>query len=45
MQDTLFHMRQQQPRVPAWFFERFHDRDEVDFRVRMHRIEERLTDA
>lgn len=45
VQDALFNMRQQQPRVPTWFFRRFHDRDEADFRSRMRRLEERPTNA
>ncbi len=35
VQDVLFQLRRHQPRVPVWFFRRFHDRDQQDFQYRM----------
>jgi hypothetical protein len=35
VQDLIFLGRQGQPRVPDWFFRRFHPADRVDFRVAM----------
>jgi hypothetical protein len=35
VQDVLFQLRAHQPRVPVWFFRRFHDRDQHDFQYRM----------
>ncbi len=45
VQDALFSMRQQQPRVPSWFFRQFHNRDEADFRSRMRQLEDRPANA
>lgn len=42
VQDVLFQMRRQQPRIPVWFFRRFHDRDKRDFEYRMRLLEERV---
>ncbi|GAA4237799.1 hypothetical protein GCM10022254_51110 [Actinomadura meridiana] len=42
VQDTLFHMRRLQPRLPTWFFQRHHDRDKADFQVRMQLLEGRF---
>ncbi|MEU4770764.1 S-4TM family putative pore-forming effector [Micromonospora sp. NPDC023644] len=39
IQDVLFHIRRQQPRMPSWFFWRFHDSDLADFRFRMRELE------
>ncbi|KUL40539.1 S-4TM family putative pore-forming effector [Actinoplanes awajinensis] len=35
VQDTLFHMRRLQPRLPTWYFQRYHDQDKTDFQVKM----------
>lgn len=45
IQDALFQMRRQQPRVPTWFFRRFHDSDATDFRFKMQALEARFGDA
>jgi hypothetical protein len=48
VQDALFELRRRQPRVPTWFFRRFHDSDMADFRFKMHSLESRVgvaTDA
>ncbi|RZU76030.1 hypothetical protein EV384_4627 [Micromonospora kangleipakensis] len=42
VQDVLFQMRRQQPRMPVWFFRRYHDRDKRDFEYRMSLIEARI---
>jgi hypothetical protein len=42
VQDVLFQMRRQQPRVPEWFFRRFHDADLADFTYRMQQLEQRV---
>ncbi|MFI6535675.1 S-4TM family putative pore-forming effector [Nonomuraea sp. NPDC050547] len=42
VQDTLYHMRRLQPRLPTWFFQRYHDQDKVDFQVRMQLLEARF---
>jgi len=39
VQDVLFQTRLRQPRVPRWFFQRFHDSDETDFRHKMEELE------
>lgn len=39
IQDVLFHIRRQQPRMPSWFFWRFHDSDLADFRFKMRELE------
>ncbi|MFD0686016.1 S-4TM family putative pore-forming effector [Actinomadura fibrosa] len=39
VQDTLFHVRQLQPRLPSWFFDEYHDQDEADFEVRRQLLE------
>ncbi|MGD6749575.1 S-4TM family putative pore-forming effector [Streptomyces sp. BH105] len=41
VQDTLFQMRRLQPRLPAWYFRRYHDQDKEDFRIRMQELETR----
>ncbi|HEV2633604.1 MAG TPA: S-4TM family putative pore-forming effector [Actinocrinis sp.] len=45
VQDVLFQTRLQQPRVPQWFFLRFHDNDMADFRYKMQTLEEQLANA
>jgi hypothetical protein len=45
IQDVLFQLRQQQPRVPTWFFRRFRDSDRADFRFKMHALEARVGNA
>jgi SMODS-associating 4TM effector domain len=45
VQDVLFQTRLQQPRVPTWFFQRFHDRDAADFRYKRHELEANLASA
>lgn len=42
IQDVLFQLRRQQPRVPNWFFRHFHDKDLADFRYKMHALEASL---
>ncbi|MEY9864321.1 hypothetical protein ABH935_009977 [Catenulispora sp. GAS73] len=42
IQDVLFQTRLQQPRVPQWFFRRFHDSDAADFRYKMKTLEAKL---
>lgn len=42
VQDTLFHMRRLQPRLPNWYFRRYHDEDRSDFQVKMQELEERF---
>jgi hypothetical protein len=42
VQDVLFHTRRQQPRLPTWFFQWFHDSDLADFRFRMQILETRF---
>jgi hypothetical protein len=39
VQDTLFHMRRVQPRMPYWYFRRYHDADKADFEVKRRTIE------
>lgn len=45
VQDVLFQTRRQQPRVPTWFFQRFHDSDAADFRYKMQALEAKLAGA
>ncbi|MDG4834230.1 S-4TM family putative pore-forming effector [Solwaraspora sp. WMMD1047] len=42
VQDTLYHMRQLQPRLPVWYFQRYHDQDKFDFQIRMQELEARF---
>lgn len=42
VQDTLFHMRRLQPRLPTWYFRRYHDQDKADFEIKMHELERRF---
>ncbi|WBB94467.1 S-4TM family putative pore-forming effector [Verrucosispora sp. WMMC514] len=42
VQDTLYHMRQLQPRLPVWYFQRYHDQDKSDFQIRMQELEARF---
>lgn len=42
VQDTLYQMRRLQPRLPAWYFRRYHDQDEGDFQIRMRELESRF---
>ncbi|MEU5260614.1 S-4TM family putative pore-forming effector [Amycolatopsis sp. NPDC021455] len=42
VQDTLYHMRRLQPRLPTWYFRRYHDQDKADFQVKMHELEARF---
>jgi SMODS-associating 4TM effector domain len=42
IQDAIFQVRRQQPRLPVWFFRRSHDSDKRDFEIRMRGLEERL---
>jgi hypothetical protein len=42
VQDTLFTMRRVQPRLPHWYFKRFHDKDEGDFEVKRDTLEGRF---
>jgi hypothetical protein len=39
VQDVIFQLRQQQPRVPTWFFRRFHEKDRSDFELAMRQLE------
>jgi hypothetical protein len=39
VQDTLFTMRRVQPRLPHWYFKRFHDQDESDFNVEKEKLQ------
>ncbi|MEU4339433.1 S-4TM family putative pore-forming effector [Micromonospora lupini] len=42
VQDTLYHMRRLQPRLPTWYFRRYHDQDKSDFQVKMQELEARF---
>ncbi|MEV7192258.1 S-4TM family putative pore-forming effector [Streptomyces sp. NPDC093510] len=42
VQDALFQMRRLQPRLPTWYFRRYHDQDKEDFRIRMQELETRF---
>lgn len=42
VQDTLYQMRRLQPRLPAWYFRRYHDQDKGDFQIRMRELEARF---
>ncbi|HEX5407984.1 MAG TPA: S-4TM family putative pore-forming effector [Pseudonocardiaceae bacterium] len=42
VQDVLYHMRQIQPRLPTWYFRRYHDADRSDFQVKMKVLEARF---
>jgi hypothetical protein len=39
LQDVIFQSRQRYPRVPHWFFRRFHDSDRTDFQLAMRQLE------
>ncbi|MGP2435888.1 S-4TM family putative pore-forming effector [Streptomyces sp. JW3] len=41
VQDALFQVRRLQPRLPIWYFRRYHDQDKNDFQIRMHELESR----
>jgi hypothetical protein len=42
VQDTLYYMRRLQPRLPTWYFRRYHDQDKFDFQVRLQELEARF---
>jgi hypothetical protein len=42
VQDVLLQTRRQQPRVPKWFFQWFHDSDAADFRHKMLALQAKL---
>jgi hypothetical protein len=42
VQDTLYQMRRLQPRLPAWYFRRYHDQDQGDFQIRMRELGSRF---
>ncbi|WP_435153372.1 S-4TM family putative pore-forming effector [Micromonospora aurantiaca (nom. illeg.)] len=42
VQDTLFTMRRVQPRLPHWYFKRFHHQDKSDFEVKRDTLEDRF---
>ncbi|WP_329597528.1 S-4TM family putative pore-forming effector [Streptomyces pseudovenezuelae] len=42
VQDTLYQMRRLQPRLPTWYFRRYHDQDKSDFQIRMQDLESRF---
>jgi hypothetical protein len=42
VQDTLYHLRRLQPRLPTWYFRRYHDEDRSDFEVKMQELEARF---
>lgn len=42
VQDTLYQMRRLQPRLPTWYFRRYHDQDKGDFQIRMQELESRF---
>jgi hypothetical protein len=42
VQDSLYHVRRLQPRLPNWYFRRYHDKDKSDFQVKMHELEARF---
>ncbi|WP_229076829.1 S-4TM family putative pore-forming effector [Actinoplanes sp. DH11] len=42
VQDTLYHMRRIQPRLPTWYFRRYHDQDKADFEIKMQVLERRF---
>lgn len=41
VQDALFLVRRQQPRIPQWLFRLFHESDMADFRYKMEALEGR----
>ncbi|WP_461775338.1 S-4TM family putative pore-forming effector [Streptomyces sp. UC4497] len=41
VQDTLYQLRRLQPRLPVWYFRRYHDQDKSDFRIRMEELQKR----
>ncbi|MFY1652152.1 S-4TM family putative pore-forming effector [Solwaraspora sp. WMMB762] len=45
VQDALYHMRRLQPRLPEWYFRRYHDQDKFDFQVKMQELEARFPQA
>ncbi|MEU8731306.1 S-4TM family putative pore-forming effector [Streptomyces sp. PB17] len=42
VQDSLYQMRRLQPRLPNWYFRRYHDQDKSDFQIRMRQLELRF---
>ncbi|MGA4683321.1 S-4TM family putative pore-forming effector [Micromonospora sp. AB353] len=42
VQDTLYYMRCLQPRLPNWYFRRYHDQDKADFEIKMRELERRF---
>ncbi|MFF4631794.1 S-4TM family putative pore-forming effector [Streptomyces griseorubiginosus] len=42
VQDALYQMRRLQPRLPTWYFRRYHDQDKGDFQIRMQELETRF---
>ena len=42
VQDVLFQTRLSQPRMPTWFFQRFHNTDLADFEYRRNALEARI---
>jgi hypothetical protein len=42
VQDTMFTMRRVQPRMPHWYFKRYHDQDELDFKAAKKMLESRF---
>ncbi|MEV7731588.1 MULTISPECIES: S-4TM family putative pore-forming effector [Streptomyces] len=42
VQDTLYQMRRLQPRLPTWYFRRYHDQDKDDFQIRLQELESRF---
>ena len=42
VQNALYHMRRVQPRLPTWYFQRYHDEDRSDFQARMRELERRF---
>ena len=42
VQDALYQMRRLQPRLPTWYFRRYHDQDKGDFQIRMQDLESRF---
>jgi hypothetical protein len=45
VQDSLYHMRRVQPRMPYWYFRRYHDADKADFEVKRRILETRFPSA
>lgn len=38
VQDTLYQMRRLQPRLPTWYFRRYHDQDKGGFQIGMQEL-------